>query len=116
MQAVVLARWDLVRLLRHRWAWITLAALPIVLTTLRCAAPGWHPTLICAWACPFLCLAMVSGIIWMRAILDTSNGLSAGIATTRITDRQVVVSHLISGGVLFALQMMVFCVPLILRF
>ena len=108
MRAVTLALWDIKRLIRRRAVAGALIGVPLVVALARIALPRHHFTLVSAWVCPFVCLLLTCGVLYVRMLTDQASGLLDGLESTPLSHSQVKVSRLVMGFGLFALQMALF--------
>lgn len=105
MGALNLALYDLKRLLRRRAMVVMLIAVPLTAAAIRCALPDWYPGLVIAWSSPIVCIALTLSVIASRRAADSTSGLSDAIRSTPLSDTALVVSRLVFGAIVFAVQM-----------
>ena len=116
MRSLTLARYSLKRVSRNRPVWVALFALPLVFALVRCIFAGMEFSKACVWACPVVCLGLVGGVLWVQQSMDRASGLIAGFRSSAVSERELMVSRLVAGSVVFVAQMAVLVVVLVLRF
>ncbi|MCL5104731.1 MAG: hypothetical protein M1133_11550 [Armatimonadetes bacterium] len=116
MRTLTLAIWDVKRLIRHRASVAVLIGMPLIVALTRVALPRHQFTLVSAWVCPFACLLLTFGLLYIQRLTDQASGLLDGLRSTPLSPSQLKVSRLIMGFTLFALQMALFWGILAIRF
>lgn len=116
MRALTLARYSLKRIARNRPLWVTMFALPLVLALVRCVFAGAEFSKMCVWACPVVCLGLLAGVLWVQQSMDRASGLVMGFRSAAVSEREMLVSRLVAGVLVFLEQMAVMVVVLVVRF
>ncbi|MCE5197754.1 MAG: hypothetical protein ABFD54_12590 [Armatimonadota bacterium] len=116
MSAIVLASYDLKRIIRHRPTIIALLALPLIVALARAAFAGSSITLGAAWACPFVCLLLVWAVLHVQRMIDSTTGFTSGLLSTPTPDSHLILARILTGAAIYAAQMVIFWGILALRF
>lgn len=116
MRALTLAGYSLKRVSRNRPLWFTMFALPLLFALVRCIFPGMEIFKACVWVCPAVCLGLVVGVLWVQLSMDRASGLEAGFRSAAVSQREMLVSRIVAGGVVFVVQMAVMVGVLVVRF
>lgn len=116
MQTITLALYAIKRICRRKPMIIILCALPLISALLRVIFAHSHVTLICAWACLFVCLAVTGGVFYLQNSFDKTSGLYAGLRSAPITRYELIYARILAGLIVFALQAAVFLIVLSIRY
>lgn len=111
-----LANYNTRRLLRHKGLRVAFLVVPLAVALLRAILAGNAVLRYAAELCPFVCALMIGAVLYSQWSVDSATGLAAGLRSCPIPGRAVVASRVISGASIFAGQMLVFGLILILRF
>lgn len=116
MSVLTLSLYSLKRLVRNKPLWAVLLALPLLAALVRSIFPDSSVALGCTWACPFVCVLLACATIYAQYMVDSTSGMRDGLRSTPLTDSMLIVSRIISGALVFAIQMLLFGAILAVRF
>ena len=116
MIAVRLAYFNAKRLLRHKGLRVAFVAVPLAIALLRAAFAGSAMLLDAARLCPLVCALLVGAALGAQWSVDAARGLVAGLNSCPIAPRTVMISRVLSGASVFAVQMILFASILAVRF
>ena len=116
MRALTLAYYDIKRIARRRSLGIALLAVPLVLAASRSMFWNSDVFLYAAWSCPLVCAALTWSVLYMQRAVDDASGLLAGLRSSPLSDSALLVSRVLAGALIFAVQMTVFALVLAARF
>jgi hypothetical protein len=111
-----LANYNTKRLLRHKGLRIAFVAVPLGIALLRAAFAGSAPLLHAARLCPAACVLLIGAVIYNQWSVDAASGLISGLLSCPISHRVVVLSRVLSGVSIVAVQMAIFASILAVRF
>lgn len=104
------------RLLRCRQLSAVLLAVPFIAAVIRQIFSSSDWSAVGARLCPFGCVLLIGGILFIQWIMDVRSGLIDGLVNCLGLRRKVVVSRVLCGVTIFAAQMLVFVLILSIRF
>lgn len=116
---VVVARLAVVnvkRLLRSRGLKLVFVVLPFAIALLRIVFTHSKPILRAAEFCPILCILLLGIVLYSQWSMDAARGLIAGLRSTPVSSRGILVSRVLSGALILLVQMVVFVGILAVRF
>ena len=116
MRAVTLALFDTKRLLRHRWLWAVLCGIPLAAACALAIFAHSQRLLACAWACPFAGIVLTCAVLWAQRAVDHNSGLAAGLVASPLSESALIGSRVMTGLIVYALQMLPFTLVLLVRF
>ena len=116
MIAVRLAYTNTKRVLRHRGLKTAFVALPVMVALARALFAGSTVLRVAAELCPVACLLMIGGVLYTQWSVDAAAGLVAGLRASPISPRALVMSRVLSGIGILAVQMALFGSILAIRF
>ena len=93
-----------------------LCGIPVLIARGRAAFLDSKLVLVCAWACPLVCAGMTLAVLWAQRAVDRTTGLLAGISACPLSESALVVSRVLTGLFVFAVQMLAFACVLVIRF
>jgi hypothetical protein len=104
------------RMLRHRGLRIAFAAVPLAVALGRAAFAKSAALLVAARLCPLACAVMVGAVLYAQWSVDSASGLIGGLRASPVGGRGIVISRVVSGGLVLVVQMAVFVAILAVRF
>lgn len=116
MIALKLAYFNTKRILRHKGLRMAFIVVPLAIALLRAAFAGSEPLLLAARLCPLVCALLIGAVLYTQWSVDAASGLVAGFRSCPIAPRTLVVSRVLSGASILAVQMAVFVSILAIRF
>ena len=116
MIALRLAYFNTKRILRRKGLRIALVAVPLAGALARALFAGSGPVRIACELCPLACLLMLGGVLYTQWSVDSASGLVTGLRACPISPRAVVMSRVLSGLSILAVQMALFGSILAIRF
>lgn len=116
MVALRLAHYNTKRLLRRKWLRIALLTIPLAVALPRVIFPGISELRYAALLTPVVCALLIGAVVHAQWSVDAASGLVAGLKSCPISRRALVVSRILSGASILAVQMVVFGAILLVRF
>ncbi len=116
MAALTLAVFDIKRLIRQRWLWPVMCGFSLTVACARAAFVNSVAVLVCAWACPFVCLGMTCAVLWSQRTVDRATGLLDGLTACPLSGPALAASRVLTGMFVFGVQMLMFALVLMIRF
>jgi len=107
MVIVRLAYINTKRIMRHRGLRIALGAVPLAVALGRAAFAKSAVLLVAARLCPLACVVMVGAVLYAQWSVDSASGLVTGLRASPVGGRGIVISRVVSGGLVFVVQMAV---------
>jgi hypothetical protein len=115
MRAMILATYDLKRMMRHKAMVILLLALPLAVGLFCLFFPQIKAARVCVWACPVVCAALTWGILWVQRTTDKASGLLDGLLSTPLTETELDLAHILAGAAILFLQVVILGLVLIAK-
>lgn len=116
MVAFRLAYFNNKRLFRHKSLRITLLVLPLIIALLRAIFAGSFWVLHAVELCPLVCALLIGAALYAQWSVDCACGFVDGLRACPISRHAIVVSRVLSGLSIFAVQMAILIVILVIRF
>jgi|GEM_PF-3566999 ABC-type transport system involved in cytochrome c biogenesis permease component len=105
MQAVLLALWELKRVVRSRRMLAILLGLPLAAAFMCSVLVGSGIRYaITITFCLFMCAMLTAALTYSRFVIDRISGLYDGLRCTPITDKALAGVRIVVGVVLFLVQ------------
>jgi hypothetical protein len=111
-----LAHFNIKRIIRHRDLRLAFVLLPLVVALSRALFAGNRAVLIAAELCPIVCALLIGAVLYTQWAVDSASGLVTGFRASPISFRALVVSRVLSGLSILAIQMALFGLILAARF
>ncbi len=111
-----LARFNVKRIIRHRGLKWALVLLPLVVALVRAVFAGSGVVLIAAELCPVACALLIAAVLYAQWSVDCVSGLVTGLVAGPVPPRAIVISRVLSGLCILAIQMALFGAILTARF
>jgi hypothetical protein len=106
MKLINIALFNLRRISRYRLIIVCLIAIPIIFHTARICGIDFNAA-ASYLLFPLLYALFATLIAFFQYKMDEVNGLSAGFLTATFTCNQLIISRILSGSILFAIQMLI---------
>lgn len=116
MTTLRLAQYNAKRLWRRKGLRTALVAVPLLIALLRAAFAGCAALRYLADLTPAICIAMVGTVLYAQWSMDCASGLVSGLRSCPISNRGLVISRVLSGLTILAVQMVLFAGVLVIRF
>lgn len=111
-----LAYFNTKRLLRHKGIKMTLLMLPLVIALLRAVFAKSFLVLRAVELCPLVCALLIGAVLYTQWAVDCASGMANGLRACPIPRHALVVSRVLSGVSIFAVQMAILILILVIRF
>lgn len=116
MIALKLAQYNTKRLMRRRGLRIALVAVPLAAALLRAAFTGVDAFLYAAELTPVVCALMVGVVLYAQYSVDVATGLVNSLRSSPVSRQSIMISRVLSGASILAVQMVLFGGILAIRF
>lgn len=104
------------RVLRNKALRLVIVALPLLVALLRIVLVGNKSILLAAHLLPAACALLLAAALYTQWSIDSTRGLIAGLNSSAVSGRSVVVSRILSGAMILLAQMALFVGVLAIRF
>jgi hypothetical protein len=104
MCILILARYEIKRLMRHRLLLCLLFAPPLAAGLVRAAFHGSAFAPACAQLCALSCLVFTGVLVCVRALIDRASGLSSALENSVSSPGMVPAARVVVGALIFAAQ------------
>lgn len=116
MIVVRLAQFSVKRIIRHRGLTWALVMLPLIVAVARSLFANSEWARLAAQLCPIACVLLIAAALYAQWTVDSVTGLVTGFRASPVSFRALVVSRALGGLCILAVQMLVFCSILAIRF
>ena len=103
MKLINIALFNIRRIFRYRLIIVCLVAMPVLFHTVRIFGVDFSRTTSYLWF-PLLYALFAAIIVFFQYKIDEMTGLCAGFLTATLTYNQLIISRILCGCILFALQ------------